>query len=295
MRLLRTVAELRTALSPRRTAGERIGLVPTMGAFHEGHLELMRRARAACDVVVVSLFVNPAQFRPSEDLGAYPRDERCDAALAAEEGVDILFAPSADEVYPPGFATTVSVGGLTEQLEGAARGAEHFHGVSTVVCKLLNMVSPEIAYFGQKDAQQAAVIRRMVRDLDIPVQIDLHPIVREPSGLAMSSRNAYLDAAERERATALRRALDAAQRAVDGGEREPGAIRAVALKAIRAAGVEPEYLELVDPDTFAPVAAVAGDVLVAVAARVGPARLIDNALIHAGEVATLVTEGANLR
>jgi pantoate--beta-alanine ligase len=297
VRLLRTVAELRTALRPRRGTGERIGLVPTMGAFHKGHLELMRRARASCDVVVVSLFVNPAQFRPSEDLAAYPRDERRDVALAAEEGVDILFAPSAEEVYPRGFATAVSVSGLTERLEGAARGAEHFHGVSTVVCKLFNMAAPDVAFFGQKDAQQAAVIRRMALDLDIPVEIELLPTVREPDGLALSSRNAYLDPSERERAPALRHALDAARRAVDAGEREPDAIRASALEAIRAAGIEPEYFELVDPETFVPVAAVGGDVLVAVAARLGAARLIDNALIHVadGDAATLVAQRADPR
>ena len=204
MRTVRTVAELRAALAPaRRDRARRIGLVPTMGAFHEGHLSLIRAARAECDVVVVSLFVNPTQFGPNEDLDAYPRDEAADAARAEELGVDLLFAPSAEEVYPDGFATTVAVRGLTEPLEGASRGADHFHGVTTVVAKLLNMVGPDVAYFGQKDAQQLAVVRRMVRDLDLPVRIAALPTVREPDGLAMSSRNAYLDAAERERAVAL--------------------------------------------------------------------------------------------
>jgi pantoate--beta-alanine ligase len=282
MRTLRTVPELRQALAPHRRAGHRVGLVPTMGAFHAGHLSLMRRARAVADVVVVSLFVNPTQFRPGEDFAAYPRDEAGDAAAAEALGVDVLFAPPAEEVYPPGFATEVRVGGLTEPLEGAARGPEHFHGVTTVVTKLFNMVGPDVAFFGQKDAQQAAVIRRLVRDLDIPVHIEVCPTVREPDGLAMSSRNRYLDTAERERATALRRALRAAEGAAASGERDPTTIAARARAALAEAGIEPEYLELVSTDTLAPVGRVGDrDVLVAVAARVGPARLIDNTVIHA--------------
>src|SRR5215472_9379199 len=203
----RTVADVRAAVSQARRAGASIGLVPTMGAFHEGHLSLMRRARERCDRVVVSLFVNPAQFNEQADLDRYPRDERRDAALAAQAGADFLFAPPVDQVYPPGFATTVSVAGLTETLEGAERGRGHFDGVATVVTKLFNMVSPDVAYFGQKDAQQVAVIRQLVRDLDMPVQIEVCPIVREPDGLAMSSRNVRLSGNERERATALHRAL----------------------------------------------------------------------------------------
>ncbi|MGI8593060.1 MAG: pantoate--beta-alanine ligase [Solirubrobacteraceae bacterium] len=280
MKLLRTVAELRAALAPRRRAGERIGLVPTMGAFHEGHLALMRRARHTCDVVVVSLFVNPVQFRPGEDLAAYPRDEAHDTALAAEWAVDLLFVPELEEVYPDGFATTVAVAGLTEPLEGEARGPEHFPGVTTVVCKLFNMVGPDVAFFGQKDGQQAAVVRRMVSDLDIPVEIEILPTVREPDGLALSSRNACLGPADRERAVALHRALEAAEQAVARGEREPGAVRKTAMSAMAPFDVEPEYLALVRPDTLAPVDAVEGDVMVAVAARVGRTRLIDNTLIH---------------
>ena len=183
MRTLHTVAELREALAPHRRAGRRIGLVPTMGAFHEGHLALLHRAREDAAVVVVSLFVNPTQFRPGEDLGAYPRDEAADAAQAAALGVDVLFAPPAEEIYPPGFSTEVRVGGVTEPLEGATRGADHFHGVTTVVTKLFNIVGPDVAYFGQKDAQQAAVIRKLVRDLDIPVRIEICPTVREGDGL----------------------------------------------------------------------------------------------------------------
>jgi pantoate--beta-alanine ligase len=279
---IRTVAELRAALAPHRRQGRSIGLVPTMGAFHEGHLSLMRAAREQADVVVVSLFVNPAQFRPGEDLAAYPRDEASDAARAADQGVDILFAPSAEEVYPPGFQTEVRVGGVTEPLEGAARGPEHFHGVTTVVTKLFNMVGPDVAYFGQKDAQQAAVIRKLVLDLDMPVRIEVRPTVREPDGLALSSRNAYLDGADRERATALSRALRAAEAAAASGERDAAAILARARAALSEDGVEPEYLELVSTDTLAPVQEVGeSDVLVAVAARVGPARLIDNTILLA--------------
>ncbi|MGZ4174473.1 MAG: pantoate--beta-alanine ligase, partial [Solirubrobacteraceae bacterium] len=198
MRTVRTVAELRAALAGPRRAGHSIGLVPTMGAFHEGHLSLMRRARRDCDEVVVSLFVNPTQFDDPGDLSAYPREETRDAALAEDAGVDYLFAPAALEVYPPGFATTVSVGDVTEVLEGAHRGRGHFDGVATVVTKLFNMVAPDIAYFGQKDAQQAVVIRRLVRDLDMPVRIEICPTVREPDGLAMSSRNEHLAGGERE-------------------------------------------------------------------------------------------------
>ena len=178
-----------------------------MGALHDGHLSLIRRARATCDEVVVSLFVNPAQFNEASDLAAYPRDEARDGALAAEAGVDLLFAPALAEVYPPGFATTVHVGGVTETLEGEHRGVAHFDGVATVVTKLLNMVGPDVAFFGQKDAQQALVIRRLVRDLDLPVRIEVCPTVREADGLALSSRNVHLRGADRERALALRDAL----------------------------------------------------------------------------------------
>jgi pantoate--beta-alanine ligase len=281
VRRLTTVAELRAALAESRRRERRIGLVPTMGAFHGGHLSLMRRARAECDVVVVSLFVNPRQFGPAEDFGGYPRDIERDARLAAAEGVDLLFAPPAEEVYPPGFDTTVAVGALAEPLEGAHRGAGHFHGVTTVVTKLLNMVAPDVAYFGQKDAQQALVVRRLVRDLDLPVEIAVSPTVREPDGLAMSSRNAYLEPPDRERAVALSRALRAAQRAVADGERSSAAVLAAARDAMEHFGVEPEYLALVDPESLAPLERLDGAALVAVAARVGPARLIDNALIAA--------------
>jgi pantoate--beta-alanine ligase len=276
MRTVRTVRELRAALAQPRRAGARIGLVPTMGAFHEGHLSLMRRAREDCDEVVVSLFVNPTQFNEAADLTAYPRDEGRDAVLAAEAGVDLLFAPDVGEVYPPGFSTTVSVGGLTDRLEGASRGRGHFDGVTTVVAKLLNMVGPDVAYFGQKDAQQAMIIRRLVRDLDLPVLVEVCPTVREPDGLALSSRNVRLGPEDRERALGLHRALQAAAASVAAGERDPDAVRAAGLAELDAAGVETEYFELVAADTLAPVSELDGPVLAVVAGRVGRVRLIDN-------------------
>ena len=281
MRTVRTVAELREALAPERRAGRSIGLVPTMGYFHDGHLSLMRRARPENDVLVVSLFVNPAQFGPGEDLEAYPRDEERDARLAEEEGVDLLFAPPVEEVYPDGFDTTVTVRGLTETLEGdeAQRGPEHFEGVATVVMKLFNMVAPDVAYFGQKDAQQALVIRKLVRDLDIPVRIEVCPTIRDADGLALSSRNAYLSAEERKRALALSRALRAAEAVVAGGERDAGAVVAAARAELDRAGVEPDYLQLRSAQDLSPVERVNGSALLAVAARVGRARLIDNAIL----------------
>ena len=283
MKTVRTVAELRQLLASDRRAGRRIGLVPTMGYFHEGHLSLMRRARAECQVVVVSLYVNPAQFGAGEDLAAYPRDEARDAALAEAEGVDVLFAPPHEEVYPAGFGTTVAVRGLTEVLCGDPdqRGPEHFDGVTTVVTKLLNMAGPDVAYFGQKDAQQALVVKRLVRDLDLPVQIEVCPTVREPDGLAMSSRNAYLSDDERRRAAALSRALAVAHDAVRNGERSAAAVLETARAELRDADVEPEYLELRSADDLSPVEQVNGSTLLAVAARVGQARLIDNTVLGA--------------
>jgi pantoate--beta-alanine ligase len=284
VKFVRAKDELSAALAGARREGRSIGLVPTMGYLHEGHLSLLRAARAECDVVVMSLFVNPAQFGPGEDLERYPRDEDRDAALAAEAGVDLVYAPPVEEVYPEGFSTAVEVSDLTEVLCGdpARRGPGHFRGVTTVVAKLFNSVDPDVAYFGQKDAQQLAAIRRMVRDLDFGVRIEALPIVREPDGLAMSSRNAYLEPAERERATALFGAL----RTVDRGARA-GSLAAgieAGRRELAAAGIEPEYLEARDPDDLTPVAEL-GDrpVLVAVAARVGGARLIDNVTIDPNE------------
>ena len=212
-----TIAAAREAL---REAPRPIGLVATMGALHEGHLALLGRARADCSTVVLSLFVNPTQFADDDDLATYPRDEDRDLELARAAGVDVVFAPCAQEMYPDGFSTTVSVGGLSEPLEGVARGPEHFHGVATVVTKLLNIVGAQVAYFGQKDAQQALVIRRLVRDLDMPVAIEVCPTVREADGLARSSRNAYLDAGERSRAAGIPLALRSAAKLIASGERD---------------------------------------------------------------------------
>jgi len=279
MNTVSTVAELRRQLTSRRRAGRSIGLVPTMGALHEGHLSLVRRALEVCDVVVVSLFVNPAQFNDATDLEAYPRDEARDAASIAELGVDFLFAPPRSEVYPAGFATAISVSGVSAGLEGEHRGAAHFDGVATVVTKLLNMVSPDVAYFGQKDAQQVVVIKRLVRDLDLPIRIEVGPTVRAADGLALSSRNALLSLPERERAASLHRALERVAEAVLAGERDPELAAASGLAELADANVEPDYLELVTPDTMAPVRRIDGEVLAVVAARVGAIRLIDNTLI----------------
>src|SRR5271170_2595570 len=279
MRDVRTVAELRAALVPARRDGLTIGLVPTMGALHEGHLSLVHGAREQCDVVVVSLFVNPAQFNERADLERYPRDERRDASLAAGAGADVLFAPSVEEVYPSGFATSVEVLGITERLEGASRGAEHFRGVCTVVTKLLCMALPDAAYFGQKDAQQVVVIRRLVRDLNLPVRIEACPTVREPDGLALSSRNALLDPREREQAPALYAALRAVEDYAARGERRTAPLLEAGHQKLVARGVHPEYLELVEPDTLERLEWFDRPALLAVAANVGSTRLIDNLVL----------------
>jgi pantoate--beta-alanine ligase len=261
MRILRTVAEVRAHVGAARAAGRIVGLVPPMGAFHDGHMALMRAARERCDEVIVSLFVNPAQFNDPRDLEAYPRDEQRDARIAQELGADILFAPPPTEVYPQGFGTKVVVEGLSDVFEGAQRGPGHFAGVCTVVAKLFNMVQPDLAYFGQKDAQQVAVLRRMTRDLDFPLELRVLPTVREPDGLALSSRNVQLGTEDRVRAVALNAALQAAaQSGLEAGE-----------AVLRELGVTPEYFAAVDPDTFTEP----GDLIV-VAATIGTTRLIDN-------------------
>lgn len=271
MRIVRTVAEVRSAVS----GGGVVGLVPTMGAFHEGHLSLIRAARAACDTVVVWLFVNPTQFNEASDLVNYPRDEARDAALAEAAGADVLFAPELSEVYPEGHATTVTVAGIGDILEGAHRPG-HFAGVATVVAKMLTMVGPHVAYFGAKDAQQVAVVRRMVADLNLPVRIEVLPTVREPDGVAMSSRNVRLSPDERRRATAISRGLIAARDAAAAGERDADTLRTLVLAELAAADLVPEYVAVVDPGSFEPVVSVDRPVLIAVAARVGSTRLIDN-------------------
>ena len=282
MNTIRTVSELREAVRAARSTGARIGLVPTMGAFHDGHLALMRRAREQSGFVVVSLFVNPAQFNDAADLARYPRDEARDADLAREAGVSVLFAPGVAEVYPDGFATSVNVARISEPLEGTMRGPGHFRGVATVVAKLFNMVQPDDAYFGQKDAQQALLVRRLARDLDFPVHVEICPTVREPDGLAMSSRNVRLDPIARGRAPALARALRAVEAAVLEGEHDVGRALAAGEAILAEAGIAPEYFAAVSADTLEPVARVTGETLVALAARLGDVRLIDNVIVHPG-------------
>lgn len=281
MRTLRTVAEVRTALRPARRADRTIALVPTMGALHAGHVSLIERAAQECDEVVVSLFVNPRQFGDPADLDAYPRDEQRDALTASDAGADLLWAPPVDELYPPGFATRVVLEGpLVETLEGAQRGPEHFSGVATVVVKLLNVVQPDVAYFGQKDAQQTIVVRRLVADLDLPVRIEGAQTVREPDGLARSSRNTRLAPADRPRAVALHAGLSTVAEAHAAGERDAVALTVLGRAAMARFGVAPDYLAVVDPQTLAPQAQVGGAALVAVAATVGGVRLIDNLLLE---------------
>lgn len=275
MRIIRTIDELRETTAALVTSRDaRVGLVPTMGALHEGHLSLIRAARADCELTVVSVFVNPTQFNDTKDLEAYPRDEERDAELARSAGAAMMFAPSVEEMYPAGHSTSVHVVDVSEPLEGAHRGAAHFDGVATVVTKLLIAVAPDIAYFGQKDAQQLAVVKRMVRDLHLPVQIEALPTIREDGGLAMSSRNVRLSDKEHQQALALKAGLDAAfhtyRRSID-----PAAAEKAGVEAMRTFGIEPEYFALVDEASFAPVTA-GSPALAVVAAPVGPVRLIDN-------------------
>lgn len=281
MRVVRTISDLRTALAPARAG--RIGLVPTMGALHEGHLSLVRAARAESDTIVLSIFVNPTQFNEADDLAAYPRDEDADVALAASAGVDIVFAPEPGEMYPRGFATMISVrGDITETLEGSVRGAAHFDGVATVVTKLLLAALPDTAYFGAKDAQQVVVVRRVVDDLNIPTRIVVCPTSRDDDGLARSSRNARLSGEERSRALSIPRALSAVAGAFEAGETDATTLREHAVAVLASADVAPEYIALVDADTLAALATIDRPALVAVAARVGATRLIDNVTLTPG-------------
>jgi pantoate--beta-alanine ligase len=277
MQIIETIGAFRKA----RARFDRLGLVPTMGYLHEGHLSLVRQARDECGAVAVSIFVNPTQFSPSEDLARYPRDLERDLRLLGQERADLVFAPSVEEIYPPGFSTVVDVQGVTEMLEGAARPG-HFAGVATVVCKLLNIAQATRAYFGQKDAQQSVVVRKMARDLNIPTEIVVCPTVREPDGLAMSSRNVYLSPEERRSATALYRALRAAQERYAAGERSGAALRH-AMRAV--IGAEPlaraEYISAADPLTLRELDEVTADgVLLSLAVRFGKTRLIDNLLLE---------------
>ncbi|HEX6133681.1 MAG TPA: pantoate--beta-alanine ligase [Longimicrobiales bacterium] len=277
---IRLIAELRARLAGRRAAGERIALVPTMGALHEGHLQLCDIARRNADIVVMSVFVNPLQFGPGEDLEKYPRNLENDGRLAAECGVSVLFAPTVEEVYPDGASLVrVHAPDLTDVLCGRFR-PDHFDGVLTVVAKLFNIVRPNVAVFGQKDLQQAALIRRMVRDLNYDIEIMVAPIVREPDGLALSSRNAYLSPEERRSALSLHRALETAQAAFAAGEHRSAALAAAAEAILREEpGVSPQYVEVVDPETLRTPAEAAPGHAVAVAAHVGATRLIDNVIL----------------
>lgn len=270
---------MRTACRAARSAGQRLGFVPTMGALHEGHVSLVRAAKASCDLVVASIFVNPTQFGPNEDLAKYPRTFERDRDLLEKEGVDLLFAPSVEEMYPAGATTWVTVEGLSGKLDGRSRPG-HFRGVTTIVAKLFYIVEPDAAFFGQKDAAQVAIIRRMVCDLNLAVEIVACPIVRESDGLAMSSRNAYLDLQQRKQARVLHRALLRVKKSWEAGERDAKKLLAGGCEEIAAEkSVRLDYLEIVDPNTLEPVEPVSSRALVAIAAFVGPTRLIDNILL----------------
>jgi len=276
MEIYSTIEDIRAALGPARREGKRIGLVPTMGALHEGHLSLVRAARSKCDVVAVSIFVNPTQFGHNEDYSKYPRTFDNDCELLEKEGVDIVFAPSVEEMYPGGAVTYVTVEGMSDKLCGRSRPG-HFRGVTTVVSKLFHIVEPDLAFFGQKDAAQVAIIQRMVRDLNMPVEIVVCPIVREPDGLAMSSRNAYLTPEQRRSALVLSLALRRVQQMFDQGERNEAKLIESGKQVIaEEPSVRLDYLEIVDPETLDGVDVVSSKSLVAVAAVVGTTRLIDN-------------------
>jgi pantoate--beta-alanine ligase len=281
LRICTTTNEMRAASRAARRAGGRLGFVPTMGALHEGHLSLVRAARAASDVVAASIFVNPTQFGPKEDLAKYPRSFERDCELLEREGVELLFAPTVEEMYPEGAVTWVTVEGLSDKLDGRSRPG-HFRGVTTVVAKLFHIVEPHAAFFGQKDAAQVAIIRRMVRDLNLAVEIVVCPIVRETDGLAMSSRNAYLDAEQRMRALVLRRSLMRVQKLAGAGERSAARLLAVGREEISSeSSVRLDYFEIVDAETLDAVDDVSAGALVAVAAFVGSTRLIDNVVLGA--------------
>jgi len=279
VKICQTIAEMRAASRATRQEGRRLGFVPTMGALHAGHISLVRAARQQCDSVAVSIFVNPTQFGPKEDFSKYPRTFERDRELLEAEGVAILFAPSTEEMYPPGATTFVIVEGLSEKLCGRSRPG-HFRGVATVVAKLFNIVEPDLAFFGQKDSAQAVIIRRMVRDLAFDVEIVVCPIVREPDGLALSSRNAYLDPRQRKQATVLYRSLMRVEALADRGESDSARLITAALEVFKE---EPEvrldYFEIVDRETLDSVADVSQGALVAVAAFVGSTRLIDNIVL----------------
>jgi len=281
MKVATSIASLRVELADARRSNRSIGFVPTMGALHDGHLSLIQRARAETDVVIVSIFVNPMQFNEQSDLANYPRDLAGDSELVAAERADVLFAPDVAEIYPPTFKTVVAVHDLSEPLEGVIRGASHFAGVTTVVAKLFNIVQPTVAYLGQKDAQQAVIVQRMVRDLAFPIRVTICPTVREADGLAMSSRNVRLEPDARRRAIALKLGLDVADEMIAAGERDVRAVVRAATRRMAELDVEPEYFDVVSADDLTPLRSIENRVLIAVAARVGGVRLIDNMLIQA--------------
>jgi len=280
-RSVSSIDAVREAVGSARVQGRSIGLVPTMGALHDGHVSLIRAARAETGFTVVSIFVNPAQFGPNEDFTRYPRPIEKDLEICRTEAVDLVFAPEVPTIYPAEFRTFAEVQQLQDVLEGASRPG-HFRGVTTVVLKLLNIVQPDIAYFGQKDAQQARIIQQMVRDLDLPVQLRICPIVREPDGLALSSRNQYLSPEERKHATVLYQVLQEARELIEAGEQDAAALKLRLEARIRnTPGAVADYVALVSPDSFQPVHDLAGDVLIALAVRFGRTRLIDNLFLPA--------------
>jgi len=279
MRIIRDIREMQTASRNARVQGLTIGFVPTMGALHEGHLSLVRRARAQSNIVVVSVFVNPLQFGPTEDFASYPRTLEADCAKLEPEGVEIVFAPTPAQMYPAGATTAVHVEGLSEKLDGRSRPG-HFNGVSTVVAKLFHIVQPDYAVFGQKDAAQVAVLRRMVRDLNMDLDLIVAPIVREADGLALSSRNAYLTPQQRQQALVLRRALAQVEADALAGESSAEKLRSSALSVIASEpAAKLDYVEIIDPDTLEPLQDTRGGALIAVAAAFGATRLIDNVLL----------------
>jgi len=282
MRTIHSVPETQAACRAARREGKRVTFVPTMGALHEGHLSLVRAARAQGDFVVVSIFVNPLQFGPTEDFSKYPRMMAEDCAKLAAENVDLVFAPTKDDMYPPNSSTVVEVHGLSERLDGKSRPG-HFKGVTTVVTKLFEIVRPELAFFGQKDAAQVAIIRKMVADLNMDIQIVVEPTTREKDGLAMSSRNAYLNPEQRKQAAVLHRALMRVQTLVDTGELDSAKLMAAGREVMaEERGAKLDYFEIVSPESLEPVDSVKGGALVAVAAWVGSTRLIDNVIVHGG-------------
>jgi pantoate--beta-alanine ligase len=282
MRTIHSVTEAQAACRAARREGKRVGFVPTLGALHEGHLSLVRAARAQSDFVVVSIFVNPLQFGPTEDFSKYPRMLVEDCAKLAAENVDLVFAPTKDDMYPANASTFVEVQGLSERLDGRSRPG-HFRGVTTVVTKLFEIVRPELAFFGQKDAAQVAIVRKMVADLNMDIQIVIEPTMREKDGLAMSSRNAYLNPEQRKQALVLHRALMRVQTAVDTGEEDSAKLVAIGKEVIAEEhGAKLDYFEIVNPDTLEAVSTVEHGALVAVAAWVGATRLIDNLVVHGG-------------